>query len=66
LISDFRAKSVLYNYGAPVGNPNPGSVPATAWLHSSAALGLRRRNQTEGFISTKNQKFMWFFILNNQ
>jgi len=66
LISDFRAKSVLYNYGAPVGNPNPGSVPATAWLYCSAALGLRRRNQTEEFISTKNQKFMWFFILNNQ
>jgi hypothetical protein len=66
LISDFRAKSVLYNYGAPVGNPNPGSVPATAWLHRSAALGLRRINQTEGFISTKNQKFVWFFILNNQ
>jgi hypothetical protein len=62
LISDFRAKSVLYNYGAPVGNPNPGSVPATAWLYCSAALGLRRRNQTEGFIIQKTKNLCGFLF----
>ncbi len=45
------AKSVLATDGAPIGNPNPGSVPvpAAAWLFGSAALGffgMRRRNQS--------------------
>ena len=44
------AKSVLATDGAPIGNPNPGSVPvpAAAWLFGSAVLGffgMRLRNQ---------------------
>ena len=44
------AKSVLATDGAPIGNPNPGTVPvpAAAWLFGSAVLGffgMRRRNQ---------------------
>ena len=44
------AKSVLATDGAPIGNPNPGSVPvpAAAWLFGSAILGffgMRRKNQ---------------------
>lgn len=44
------AKSVLSTDGAPIGNPNPGTVPvpAAAWLLGSAVLGflgMRRKNQ---------------------